>query len=208
MADTGAFVEVHGRAGRDFLVLTGRRIVLGRDPGSDVVLTGDPTVSRLHAVLEPIGSGWCIRDLGSANGTTVNGERILAERRLSTGDEIRVGRSLLVYRDGTSVPGEATERIEPAPNLTARERDVLIALCRPLLAADMFTAPASTRQIADTLLISEAAVRQHLAHLYDKFGVYEGDGHPQPRLANEAIRRGAVRLSDLRPEGTDGDAAR
>jgi predicted component of type VI protein secretion system len=207
MSDTGAFVEVHRRAGRDFVVLTGRRIVLGRDPDSDVVLSSDPAVSRVHAVLEPMGSGWCVRDLGSANGTTVNGERILAERRLNTGDEIRVGRSLLVYREEASVPGAATERIGRVPSLTARERDVLIALCRPLLAADMFTEPASTRQIADTLLVSEAAVRQHLAHLYDKFGVYEGDGHPQLRLANEAIRRGAVRLSDLRVE-PDGHVAR
>ena len=142
MPDTGAFVEVHRRAGRDILVLTGRRIVLGRDPDSDVVLTDDHAVSRVHAVLEPIGSGWCVRDLGSANGTTVNGERIWAERRLATGDEIRVGRSLLVFREEASVSGSATERIMPPPSLTARERDVLIALCRPLLAADMFTAKA------------------------------------------------------------------
>lgn len=198
MAELGAHVEVHRRAGRDFLVLTGRRIVLGRDPDSDVVLTDDNAVSRVHAVLEPMGSGWSVRDLGSANGTTVNGERIWAERRLAGGDEIRVGRTLLVYREVTSVPGSMTERIEPAPSLTVRERDVLIALCRPLLAADMFTEPASTRQVADALQVSEAAVRQHLARLYDKFGVYEGEGHPQMRLANEAIRRGAVRLSDLK----------
>lgn len=198
MADTGAYLEVHRRAGRDFVVLTGRRIVLGRDLDSDVALTDDHAVSRVHAVLEPIGPRWCVRDLGSANGTTVNGERIWAERRLSTGDEIRVGRSLLVYREGASVPGSATERIEPPPSLTARERDVLIALCRPLLAADMFTEPASTRQIAEALLVSEAAIRQHVARLCDKFGVYEGEEHPRMRLANEAIRRGAVRLADLR----------
>jgi pSer/pThr/pTyr-binding forkhead associated (FHA) protein len=198
MWDTNAFVEVHGRAGRDFVVLTGRRIVLGRDVDNDVALTDDHAVSRVHAVLEPIGSGWCVRDLGSANGTTVNGERIWAERRLSPGDEIRVGRSLLVYREGTSAPGSATERMAAPPSLTARERDVLIALCRPVLAADIFTEPASTRQVADVLHVSEAAVRQHLARLYDKFGVYEGEEHPRMRLANEAIRRGAVRLADLR----------
>ncbi len=198
MAETGAYVEVHRRGGRDFVVLTGHRIVLGRDADADVALTDDHAVSRAHAVLEPIGSGWSVRDLGSANGTTVNGERIWAERRLETGDEIRVGRSLLVFREEASVPGRATERIQPPPSLTPRERDVLVALCRPVLAADMFTEPASTHQIAETLDVSEAAVRQHLVHLYDKFDVYEGQENPRLRLANEAIRRGAVRLVDLK----------
>jgi len=198
MPDAGAYLEVHRLTRRDVVVLAARRVVLGRDPDSDVALTDDNSVSRLHAVLEQVGSGWSVRDLGSANGTTVNGERIFAEHRLRTGDEIRVGRSILVYRHSTTVSGSATEQIEAAPGLTVRERDVLVALCRPLLSADVFTEPASTRQIADAIDVSEAAVRQHLAHLYDKFGVYDGDLHPRLRLANEAIRRGAVRMSDLR----------
>ena len=48
---------------------------------------------------------------------------------------------------------------------------MLVALCRPLLARDLFTEPASTRAIADELVITQAAVKQHLANLYDKFGV-------------------------------------
>jgi hypothetical protein len=43
-------------------------------------------------------------------------------------------------------------------------------------------------------------VKQHLAHLFDKFAVY-GDSGRRTRLANEAIRRGAVRLADLRAAG-------
>src|SRR6266540_3712690 len=132
MPNTGPYVEVHRRAGREVVVLTGRRIVLGRDLDSDVALTDDSAVSRVHAMLERVGSGWCVRDLGSANGTIVNGKRIWAEHRLRAGDEIRVGRSLLVYQDRASAPGSATEGIEAPPGLTARERDVLVALCRPL----------------------------------------------------------------------------
>ena len=41
------------------------------------------------------------------------------------------------------------------------------------------------------------AVKQHLANLYDKFGVPAGDDHRRARLANEALRRGAVSLSEL-----------
>ena len=86
---------------------------------------------------------------------------------------------------------------EAPPTLTGRERDVLLALCRPLLARDMFTEPASTRAIAEELVITQAAVKQHLANLYDKFGVPAGDDHRRARLANDALRRGAVSLSEL-----------
>ena len=73
-----------------------------------------------------------------------------------------------------------------------------MALCRPLLDRDMFTEPASTRAIADELVITQAAVKQHLANLYDKFGVAAGDSNRRARLANEALRRGAVSLTELR----------
>ena len=75
---------------------------------------------------------------------------------------------------------------------------MLLALCRPLLDRDMFTEPASTRSIADELVITQAAVKQHLANLYDKFGVPSSDSNRRARLANEALRRGAVSLSQLR----------
>ena len=74
---------------------------------------------------------------------------------------------------------------------------MLVALCRPLLDRDMFTEPASTRAIAEELVITQAAVKQHLANLYDKFGVAAED-HRRSRLANEALRRGAVSLAELR----------
>lgn len=84
----------------------------------------------------------------------------------------------------------------PPPDLTRRERDTLVALCRPLLAADTFTEPASVREIAGELVVTEAAVKQHLANLYSKFGIAK---EPRRRLllANEAIRRGAISTIDL-----------
>ena len=74
----------------------------------------------------------------------------------------------------------------------------LLALCRPVLSADLFTEPASIRLIAEQLVVTEAAVKQHLLRLYDKFGVYESGERRRVRLANEAVRRGAVSLADLR----------
>jgi DNA-binding CsgD family transcriptional regulator len=47
-------------------------------------------------------------------------------------------------------------------------------------------------------VITQAAVKQHLANLFDKFGIPGGDSHRRARLANEALRRGAVSLTELR----------
>jgi predicted component of type VI protein secretion system len=174
------------------------RTTVGKAVENDVALEQDPTASRLHAVLERFPAGWCVTDLGSSNGTWVNGERIWSARRLRHGDEIRVGQTRLIFRDPLAAGGAATEAEVAPPTLTARERDVLVALCRPLLDRDMFTEPASTRAIADDLVITQAAVKQHLANLYDKFGVPAGDSHRRSRLANEALRRGAVSLTELR----------
>ena len=51
-------------------------------------------------------------------------------------------------------------------------------------------------------MITQAAVKQHLANLYGKFGVPAAEVHRRARLANEALRRGAVSLNELEaPEG-------
>jgi pSer/pThr/pTyr-binding forkhead associated (FHA) protein len=179
------------------LELQADRSTVGKAAENDVPLADDATASHLHAVLERFQAGWCVSDLGSSNGTWVNGERIWASRRLRHGDEIRIGQTRLIFRDPLGGAGAPTEVEAKAPDLTTRERDVLLALCRPLLARDMFTEPASTRAIAEELVITQAAVKQHLANLYDKFGVAADDDHRRARLANEALRRGAVSLSEL-----------
>ena len=174
------------------------RTAVGKAAENDVALEHDPTASHLHAVLERFSAGWCVTDLGSSNGTWVNGERVWSAHRLRHGDEIRVGQTRLVFRDPLGVGGSVTEAEDAPPTLTGRERDVIVALCRPLLDRDMFTEPAATRAIADELVITQAAVKQHLANLYDKFGIPAGDSHRRARLANEALRRGAVSLTQLR----------
>jgi DNA-binding CsgD family transcriptional regulator len=181
------------------VALEGERVTVGSHEGSDIALVGDRRASRLHAVLERFATGWTIRDLGSRNGTFVNGRRLEGEQVLKAGDEIRIGATRLVMRaqaqDGART---VTEAAPPPPALTARERDVLVELCRPVLAGDMFTEPASIRQVAEALGVTDAAVKQHLLHLYDKFGVYDEPTRRRVGLANEALRRGAVAIGDLR----------
>jgi Protein of unknown function (DUF3662)/FHA domain len=74
--------------------------ILGRDNTADVILD-DPGISRQHTEIRVTSDGphliANIRDLGSTNGTFVNGERITSQR-LADGDRVNVGRTALVFR--------------------------------------------------------------------------------------------------------------
>ena len=197
-------LEVWKPSGRQLIPLGSERVTVGKSSSNVVSLDHDSTVSRLHAVLENLGYAWSIRDVGSRNGTYLNGEKISAERVLRSGDELRVGKSKLVFwevRDADEVTvGEATVSVapsQPAPRLTPRELEVLVVLCRPLVSGDPFPEAVSVKQMAQELFVTEAAVKQHLQNLYDKFSIAP-EGERRVRLANEAIRRGAVTLNMLR----------
>lgn len=200
-------LEIWKPSGRELFSLDGQRVTIGKSSTNTVALQHDSTVSRLHAVLENLGFAWSLRDVGSRNGTYVNGEKITHERVLRSGDEVRVGNSRMVFweersADGTAI-GDATMSAEPSPlppRLTPRELDVLVALCRPVVSDNPFPEPASVRRLAIELVVTEAAVKQHLQNLYDKFAI-PADGERRVRLANEAIRRGAVTLAMLRDPG-------
>ncbi|MBE3099591.1 MAG: FHA domain-containing protein [Planctomycetes bacterium] len=73
--------------------LNGETLIIGRDPACDVALR-DPGISRHHARLELKGNRYVLKDAGSANGTFINGLRI-TESALQTGDQIRVGNTVL-----------------------------------------------------------------------------------------------------------------
>jgi len=170
---------------------------VGRGQGVDIALE-DPTVSRLHAELVRRGPHVYVEDLGlSSNGTRVNG-RPVGRRTLHTGDVISFGTArarvggLAEVADGPAAVDTMEIRRISAPDLTRRELEVLTALCRPALRQDAFVAPASAREIADELVVTEAAVKQHLLRLYQKFRIPEGTNR-RAKLANEVIAAGVVR---------------
>jgi|SRR2546428_1334173 len=67
---------------------------IGRDAGNDIALP-DEAASARHAVLEQRDEEWWIEDLGSTNGTLVNGVKIEKRERVRFGDEIAIGRVAL-----------------------------------------------------------------------------------------------------------------
>lgn len=68
----------------------GQTLTIGRDPKADLPID-ERSLSRSHVRIERRGAGFWVMDLGSANGTFVNGERIVEARRLNGGDEVRLG---------------------------------------------------------------------------------------------------------------------
>jgi hypothetical protein len=82
--------------------LSADRVVLGRSRECDIQID-DGNVSRRHAELDRDGdSGWTVVDLGSTNGTEVNGRRITKRTTLDDGDRIGIGGTELVF--GRSLP--------------------------------------------------------------------------------------------------------
>jgi ABC transport system ATP-binding/permease protein len=76
-------------------------LTIGRDKTSDLQLAS-PKVSRRHAAIERVDGGWRISDLRSANGTLLNGQRLIGDSRpLQTGDTISVGGHLLRFLEGS-----------------------------------------------------------------------------------------------------------
>ncbi|HEY2506405.1 MAG TPA: FHA domain-containing protein [Streptosporangiaceae bacterium] len=166
---------------------------IGRGLSVDVRLD-HPSVSKLHAEIVRRGPYAYVSDLGlSRHGTRVNG-KVVAQRLLEDGDVLSFG-SQRCRIGGLAVEPPLPE-IDPGrsamPELTRREVDVVMALCRPALSDDAFVAPATARDIAADLVVTEAAVKQHLLRLYQKLRIVEGPNR-RVRLANEVVALGLVR---------------
>ena len=95
--------RARSRAETALLVLGGKRMVvgpagatLGRSRKCDIVVD-DPNVSREHAEIRPRGGSWVLRDLGSTNGSSINGRRTDGAEVLKPGDEIELGTSTMTF---------------------------------------------------------------------------------------------------------------
>lgn len=181
------------------IVITGALVPLqpevttiGRGSYTDIRLA-DPSVSVLHAEIVRRGPYVYVSDLGlSRNGTRVNG-RLVARRLLSDGDALSFGSARC--RIGGIMAEDVTDAEPPksaTPELTRRELDVIASLCRPAMSDDAFVTPATAREIAADLVVTEAAVKQHLLRLYSKLRIHEGQNR-RIRLANEVIALGLAK---------------
>ena len=104
-------LDIKTKQGRKRMELTDHAVTIGRAPDNVLVLP-DSKASRNHCVVELIDDRWCIRDLGSRNGTQLNDEDIKAVERLMNGDVIQIGRAQLHFID----PVAAHKGLFPEPS--------------------------------------------------------------------------------------------
>ncbi|HET9452321.1 MAG TPA: FHA domain-containing protein [Aggregicoccus sp.] len=97
------------RAGEALSLPEAEELVVGRAAESPIAIP-DTSVSRRHALLRWVGGGWAVSDLGSGNGTLVNGEPVEEERALANEDVLTLGDTELRFEEG----GQATT-LMPAP---------------------------------------------------------------------------------------------
>ncbi len=97
-AVTPACVVVRGgpQAGRQFALQPGINVI-GRGLGLEISLADDSSVSRRHAQIVSQGDRFTLEDLGSANGTFVNGQRVGTPHRLREGDVVSIGDTTLLF---------------------------------------------------------------------------------------------------------------
>src|ERR1700733_1284602 len=107
-------------AGRKIEVRSGTILRSGRTAKSDYALSEDSYLSGQHFAIENDGNDARARDLGSSNGTFVNGERVVSENVLREGDSLTAGGSTFtVYIDGTGQPMR-----EPSPRTPTMPTDL------------------------------------------------------------------------------------
>lgn len=93
-------------------------VVLGRE-GVSATIADDSELSRRHAVVRPVAGGFEIEDLGSRNGTFVNGQKVEGVSRLTGGDSIKVGQTTLALEGVARAAETAVSATPVAPAAAA-----------------------------------------------------------------------------------------
>ena len=106
-------LEIVEGAGAGRMVAVTGAVTIGRGREADLVLA-DELVSRRHAQVTPEGPGAVVEDLGSRNGTFVNGEGIHGPVRLAPGDQLQLGVSLVELRSASQI-AERPSAVHPVP---------------------------------------------------------------------------------------------
>lgn len=127
------------------------RMTIGRSVRSDIPVR-DPFASRLHAVVQQDAGHVLLADIGSANGTLVNGVPVTEPRRLSAGDVVQIGESLLTFlpHDRTSIPppvafiGAEHDRLPDLDTMVLKDANALLATLHLPAAAPASITPDST----------------------------------------------------------------
>lgn len=112
---------VEGRSAGRVIPLAGA-LELGREPGAGGVALDDALVSRRHLRIAPADGGAVLEDLGSRNGTFVNGNEVHSPTRLTPGDQVLVGSTVLELRSAEQIARQPSRVVAVPPALASPER--------------------------------------------------------------------------------------
>jgi FHA domain/Bacterial regulatory proteins, luxR family len=189
------------------------RVAVGRTVATDLSLSWDPHVSRAHCVLERVGAEWVLIDEGmsrhgsflrlraldESGAVTHKDVRIHGRRVLHHGDELRLGRTELIYQAPLETADDTETWHRTRVRVSDGQRRVLVALCRPYRSGDPFATPASNLQIASELFLAVETVKAHLRALFDALEVEKDVQANQKRvlLVERAFQRRVISPQDL-----------
>ncbi|MFK7769183.1 MAG: diguanylate cyclase [Mariniblastus sp.] len=167
-ATESCLVQIYPPDVVDGMMKLNETVVLGRDQSSSCVLA-DNSVSRRHAEVSPTQDGYCIRDLGSTNGTLVNGEQI-EQRDLNSGDTIQVGSFLFRFLTAGSVESKYHETV-----YTALTRDALTGtMNRRYMIESLNREITRSKRSGDTVAVAMLDI-DHFKSVNDTHGHLVGD---------------------------------
>jgi pSer/pThr/pTyr-binding forkhead associated (FHA) protein len=106
-------LEIVEGTGAGRMVALAGGVTIGRGRDADLVLA-DELVSRRHARVAPRGSGAVVEDLGSRNGTFLNGDPVHGPTRLEPGDQLQLGVTLVELRSASQI-AERPSAVHPVP---------------------------------------------------------------------------------------------
>ena len=173
-------------------------VSIGRDTKNDLVMQS-AAVSREHAAVAFRDGRWYVEDCGSFNGTYLNGTRVVPGTPLPLrhADRISVGTETLLFSWPAQVEDpDTTEPLEEvaasnSAQLSAFQRQVVQALCRPWLAGSSLETLPSNEQIAAQLGTPGATgtVKAALRRIYAKAGLSDQPAHAKRRALCRVARR-------------------
>jgi predicted component of type VI protein secretion system len=139
MAAQFQFVMRSGPNAGKVFPLTVQEVSIGRD-NSNTVAINDAEVSRKHAKMTLHGNAYVIQDLGSTNGTYVNGTRVTATQVLNPGDSVSFGEGIVLAYESAFDSG-ATVISQPKPSRTAARAARAEAAPAPAYAGQVPSSP-------------------------------------------------------------------
>jgi len=139
-------------------ILEGDQITIGRDSTNGITIN-DAEISRRHARLTFQGGKYILEDLGSTNGTFVNGQRLAGPRVLKTGEVVSFGEQIVLVFEATTFDSGATMVSPRAAAVPSTSRPIALPPPPPVEYAGSVTeSPVSTTEIVERRSISSMTI--------------------------------------------------